>query len=171
VPPAAERRTARVAAAAGRAPAPNPRLRPGLLLAGLDLVGLVIASYLSAVELRGDLPYCGPLHGCETVALSEYARIGGVPVAVFGVLLSVSLLSLAIAWMRSGRLVLLGAHYALSLVGVLFEVYFTYLEVAVIGALCVWCVTYGLSLVARFAVALWIWVRRDRYAAEPAEPA
>jgi len=142
----------------------NPRLRPGLLLAALDVVGLVVATYLSTVELQGELPYCGPLHGCETVALSEYSRIAGVPVAVFGVLLSLSLLTLAIAWIRSGRLPLLAAHYALSLVGVVFEVYFTYLEVVVIGAMCVWCVTYGLSLVARFAIALWIWVRRDSFA-------
>jgi len=142
----------------------NPRLRPGLLLAALDVVGLVVATYLSTVELQGELPYCGPLQGCETVALSEYSRIAGVPVAVFGVLLSLSLLTLAIAWIRSGRLALLAAHYALSLVGVVFEVYFTYLEVVVIGAMCVWCVTYGLSLVARFAIALWIWVRRDSFA-------
>ena len=143
---------------------PNPRLRPGLLLVALDVVGLVVAIYLSSVELQGDLPYCGPLHGCETVALSPYSRIAGVPVAVFGVVLSLSLLTLAIAWIRSGRLALLGAHYGLSLVGVVFEVYFSYLEVAVIGAVCVWCATYGLSLVARFAIALWIWVRRDAYA-------
>ena len=142
----------------------NPRLRPGLLLAALDAVGLVIATYLSSVELRGDLPYCGPLHGCETVALSPYSRIAGVPVAVFGVVLSLSLLLLALAWIRSGRLALLAAHYGLSLVGVVFEIYFTYLEVAVIGAVCVWCATYGLSLVARFAIALWIWLRRDAYA-------
>jgi uncharacterized membrane protein len=146
----------------------NPRLRPGLLLAALDLVGLVVATYLSTVELQGNLPYCGPLHGCETVALSAYSRIAGIPVAVFGVVLSLSLLTLALAWIRTGRLALLAAHYALSLVGVVFEVYFTYLEVAVIGAMCVWCVTYGLSLVARFAIALWVWVRRDSYMPAPA---
>jgi len=137
-----------------------------LILVALDVLGLGIASYLSVVELRGGLPYCGPLAGCETVALSPYARIAGIPVAVFGVGLSLTLLSLALAWIRSGRQVLLGAHYALSLLGVVFEVYFTYLEVAVIGAVCVWCATYGASLVARFAVALWIWARRDRF--EPA---
>jgi uncharacterized membrane protein len=152
------RRTDVVAAGA------NPRLRPGLLLAALDLVGLVVATYLSTVELRGDLPYCGPLHGCETVALSPYSRIAGIPVAVFGVVLSLTLLALAIAWIRSGRLALLAAHYGLSLVGVVFEAYFTYLEVVVIGAVCVWCATYGLSLVARFAIALWVWLRRDAYA-------
>jgi uncharacterized membrane protein len=139
------------------------RLHPGIILASLDLIGLAIAGYLSAVHLQGDLPYCGPLKGCEEVALSEYSRIGGIPVAVLGVALSISLFLLAIAWTRSGRVELLAAHYGLSLLGVVFEVYFTYLEVFVIGAVCVWCATYGVSLLARFAVALWVWRGRDRY--------
>jgi uncharacterized membrane protein len=130
----------------------------------LDLTGLAIAGYLSVIELQGELPYCGPLKGCEEVALSQYARVGGVPVAVFGVALSISLFFLAIAWMRSGRIELLAAHYGLSLLGVVFEIYFTYLEVFVIGAVCVWCASYGVSLLARFGVALLVWRRRQRYA-------
>jgi uncharacterized membrane protein len=140
----------------------RPRIHPALVLAILDVIGLSIASYLSFVELRGDLPQCGPLHGCEQVAHSPYSRIGGVPVAVFGVVLSVVLLTLAIAWWRTGATRLLAAHYALSLVGVTFEGYFTYLELFVIGAVCVWCAAYGLTLVARFVVALWAWQTRDR---------
>src|SRR6478752_2558744 len=76
-------------------------VHPALVLAVLDIVGLLVAGYLSAVELGGGVPTCGPLHGCEEVALSEYARIGGVPVAVFGVLLSIVLLSLALAWWKT----------------------------------------------------------------------
>jgi uncharacterized membrane protein len=139
------------------------RTHPGMVLATLDLLGLAIALYLSIVALQGDLPYCGPLKGCEEVASSEYARIGGIPVAVFGVVLSISLFILAIAWTRTNRIELLAAHYGLSLLGVVFEVYFTYLELFVIGAVCVWCASYGLSLLARFAVALWVWRRRTRY--------
>lgn len=142
------------------------RLRhPAALLAGLDLLGLVIAGYLSVTELQGGLPYCGPLHGCEEVATSQYARIGGVPVAVGGVVLSIVLFSLAIAWWRSGSVVLLAAHYALSLAGVMFEGYFTYLELFVIRAVCIWCATYGISLLTRFMVALWVWLHRARYVA------
>jgi uncharacterized membrane protein len=133
-----------------------------LVLAVLDLIGLAIASYLSFVELRGELPQCGPLHGCEQVALSPYSRIGDIPVAVLGVVLSLTLLMLAIWWWQTGNVRLLAAHYALSLVGVTFEGYFTYLELFVIGAVCVWCATYALTLVARFVVALWAWQTRDR---------
>jgi uncharacterized membrane protein len=138
-------------------------LHPGIVLATLDVIGLAIAGYLSSVALRGELPNCGPLHGCQEVASSEYSRIGGVPVAVYGVGLSLLLLGLAIAWWRTNDGRLLAAHYGLSLLGVVFEIYFTYLELFVIGAVCVWCASYGISLVARFLVALWVWVHRDRY--------
>ncbi len=141
---------------------------PGILLAALDLLGLAIAAYLSVVELRGEAPSCGIVHGCEQVASSSYARIAGLPVAVYGVVLSATLLSLALAWWWTGNPRLLLAHYALSLLGVLFEAYFTYLELFVIEAVCMWCALYALTLLARFLVSLVVWLRRDRYA--PASP-
>jgi uncharacterized membrane protein len=137
-------------------------VHPAVILAVLDTVGLVVASYLSVVELGGGVPTCGPFHGCEEVALSEYARIGGVPVAVFGVLLSVVLLSLAIAWWRTNIYGLLLAHYALSLVGVIFDGYFLYLQVFVIKAVCIWCLTYEISLLLRFAIAAFVYYRQPK---------
>jgi len=156
------------AAAGTTGGAPYPFLRslwhPGIALAALDFIGLCIAMYLSYVELRSEVPSCGVIKGCETVATSEYSRIAGVPVAVFGVVLSLTLMVLALAWWRTGRPGLLLAHYALSMVGVIFEVYFTYLELFVISAVCVWCAAYGISLVARFMLSLVVWLRRDEYA-------
>jgi uncharacterized membrane protein len=134
-------------------------VHPGIILAILDVIGLAIASYLASVELAGGVPVCGPIHGCEDVARSEYSRIGGIPVAVFGVGLSLLLFTLALAWYRSNLYVLLLGHYGLSLAGVLFEVYFLYIQVVVIGAVCIWCASYGLSLVLRFVIALVVWMR------------
>ena len=140
-------------------------IHPGWILVILDLVGLCIAAYLSVVELGGGVPVCGPLKGCETVATSEYAWIGGIPIAVFGVALSLVLLTLAFAWIRSDKPLLLDLHCGLSLIGVIFEVYFLTLQVFVIRAVCIWCTLYGLSLIARFVVALAIWLRQGRLAA------
>lgn len=134
-------------------------VHPAVILAILDAAGLGIALYLSVVELGGGVPVCGPIKGCEEVARSEYSRIGGIPVAVFGVGLSLLLLGLAVAWWRTNLYVLLLAHYGLSLAGVLFEAYFMYLQVFVIGAVCIWCTSYGLSLVARFVIAVIVWLR------------
>ncbi len=142
-------------------------IHPAFVLMALDAFGFVVASYLSYVELQGKLPYCGPLSGCQEVALSEYSRIGGpngIPVAVFGVGLSVTLFVFAYVWYRTDATWALATHYGLSLAGTLFECYFTYLELFVIHAVCVWCAMYGISLVVRFLVALAVWTRRPRAA-------
>lgn len=139
------------------------RIHPGWILAVLDVIGLAVAMYLSTVELEGGVPNCGPLHGCEVVAQSQYARIGGIPVAVFGVMLSLVLLTLALAWIRTNNPTLLDLHYGLSLIGVIFEVYFLSVQIFILHAVCIWCTTYGASLLMRFAVALVIWVRQGRF--------
>ena len=140
-------------------------VHPGWILVVLDVIGLAIASYLSVVELGGGVPVCGPLKGCETVATSEYAWIGPFPVAVYGVMLSVVLLTLAFAWIRTDNPVLLDLHAGLSLVGVIFEVYFLTLQMFVIQAVCIWCTLYGLSLLLRFVVVAVIWLRQGRLSA------
>jgi uncharacterized membrane protein len=137
-------------------------VHPALILAALDTFGLVVASYLSIVELSGNVPVCGPVHGCEEVAKSHYAWIGPIPVAVFGVCLSIILLIAALGWWRTGDRRLLALHYGLSLVGVTFEAYFMFLQVFVIEAVCIWCAMYGVSLILRFLIALMVWLRRDK---------
>ena len=152
-------------------------IHPAFVLAALDLIGLGIASYLSVVELNGKPPVCtfGGFHigNCEDVAKSVYTRpFAGIPVAVYGVILSITLFTLAVMWWRTGNYKLLLAHYALSLVGVLFEGWFQFAQIFLIQAVCIWCETYGLSLILRFVVALWVFLRTpkpDRVAAnEPA---
>jgi uncharacterized membrane protein len=140
-------------------------VHPGQILAGLDVVGLLIASYLSFVELRGVPVVCGVATGCQTVASSKYAWIGPFPVAVYGVVLSIVLLSLAVAWIRTDNPTLLDLHYAISLVAVIFELYFVTVQLAILKTLCIWCASYGLSLIARFFVAMIIWVRAGRFQA------
>lgn len=127
--------------------------RSGPAATALALAGLLIAVYLTGTRLTGGLPVCGPLHGCETVALSPYSELFGIPVALFGVGYSTVLLGLAVAWWRRlDRRALLGL-YGLGLLGVLFVAYLTYLELFVIGAICAWCATYAGTVVVGWLVA------------------
>jgi uncharacterized membrane protein len=129
------------------------RRRSGLLGSAIAVLGLAVAVYLTTVKLAGQLPACGPLHGCETVALSEYSEIGGVPVALLGAAFSALVLGLQLTWWRTGsRSALLGA-YGLGLFGILFVAYLTYLEIFVIHAICIWCVTYAAAIVAGWIIA------------------
>jgi uncharacterized membrane protein len=129
----------------------------GLVGAAVAAVGLAVAGYLSAVKLAGTLPVCGPLRGCETVALSSYSELAGVPVALFGVALSAVLVVLQLVWWQRGDRRALGAAYGLGLVGVVVASYLTYLELFVIHAVCAWCVTYAVTVVLGWAIAALAW--------------
>jgi len=128
------------------------RLARPALLAAAALAALVIALYLSITRLSGGLPACGPVKGCDTVALSEYSEILGVPVAFLGAGFSAVLLALVAAWLwrRDRRLVL--ASYGLAMLGVVFVAYLTYLELFVIHAICVWCIGYAIAVTATWAL-------------------
>jgi uncharacterized membrane protein len=138
------------------------RGRPALLLGGLAAVGLAIALYLSANALAGTVPVCVAGGGCESVAQSQYSHWFGIPVAFFGVLFSGVLLGLIAGWWRTGdgRLLLIG--YAQGLVGVVIAIYLRYLELAVIGAVCAWCVAYGATVLFGWLALLAVHRRAGR---------
>ncbi len=129
------------------------RGRLALAMVGLAGAGLLVALYLASVKASGQLPVCGPVKGCEDVALSEYSEVLGIPVAYLGAAFSVVLLGATVAWWRAADRRALYAAYGLGLVGIVVVTYLTYLELFVIEAICVWCVTYALTIVAGWAVA------------------
>jgi uncharacterized membrane protein len=127
--------------------------RSGLAIAAIAALGLGIAVYLTATKLTGGLPVCGPVHGCEEVALSEYSSIFGIPTAAFGAGFSAVVAGLGLAWRRRGDRRALLVAYGLGLFGILFVAYLTYLELFVIHAVCAWCAAYALTVVVGWLIA------------------
>lgn len=123
-------------------------------MTALALAGLAVAVYLLATRLLGEAPACGPVKGCETVAASSFATVFGVPVALFGVGFSFVLVGACLAWWRRAERRALYLAYGLGLAGIIAVIYLTYLEVFVIGAICVWCVGYALSIVVGWVAAV-----------------
>ena len=128
-----------------------------MVAATLSLLGFLLSLYLWLwkIGVVGTLA-CGT-GSCETVQLSSYGEILGIPVAFFGVagylgLLVVSLAGLQPRWLNSpGPTKLLAL---LSGLGVAFTAYLTYLEAAVIHAWCRWCLVSAGLIAAVFAVSL-----------------
>ena len=138
------------------------RGRFGLALTAVALAGLAIASYLFVVRVLGEAPACGPVKGCDTVAASEYATVAGIPVALFGVVFSIALVGACLAWWRRADRRALYVAYGLGLAGIIAVVYLTYLELFVIEAICVWCVSYAVTIVAGWvATAVTAWTTAD----------
>ncbi len=101
------------------------------------LAGLVVAGYLTWVHFDDAALVCVAGGGCETVQESDYAEIAGIPVAALGLAAYAIVLGL-IAWdAPSARL---GAAM-LAVVGLLFSMYLLVLQLFVIDAVCIWCLT------------------------------
>jgi len=130
------------------------RGRRGAVLTILAAIGLAITGYLLAVRWLGEAPACGPVRGCDTVAASPYATVAGLPVALFGVGFSVVLVALTAAWWRRADRRALQGAYALGLVGVVAVGYLTFIEVVVLEAICIWCVSYAITVVAGWLLAI-----------------
>jgi uncharacterized membrane protein len=105
--------------------------------AGLAVVGLAIAGYLTWVHYAGLEPFCvGGGGSCEKVQTSEWADLLGVPVAVLGLAGYAAILATLVLPEDAGR----SAAAFVALVGVGFSAWLTYVEVAKIDAICQWCV-------------------------------
>lgn len=108
-------------------------------IVGGALVGAVVSGYLTAVHYAHRPVYCGGLSSCETVNTSAYAEVMGVPVALLGLLAYLTIGGLALLrgrlpWAEPALLTVAAA-------GALYSGYLTWVEVAVLRAICLWCVT------------------------------
>ncbi len=116
----------------------------------LAMVGFGIMLYLSSIA---ETNICYPNGACQIIQQSEYGEILDIPVGLWGAL---GYLAILLTWSASllGSTRLLGiipwALLALTLLGVLFSLYFTFLEPFVIGATCPWCLTSAILMTILF---------------------
>lgn len=126
------------------------------LSVGLTLVGLSVSIYLTWVKLTDNLAACGPIGDCESVNSSRYAQIAGIPIALLGALgyLAVLVFLAAERWLpRQAENLNLGT-FGIALVGTLYSAYLTYIEVAVLRAVCPYCVVSAVAMTAIFVISI-----------------
>jgi len=110
----------------------------------LCIAGLFVAGYLSYIEITQQEAVCGPVGDCNSVQQSKYATLFGfLPVGIFGLMGFVAILASWLVWRYGPETIRKWAALAMwgmSIFGVLFMVYLTFLEPFVIGATCAWCI-------------------------------
>jgi uncharacterized membrane protein len=123
-------------------------------LVALGVAGFAIGSYLTIAHW-GDQPIaCGGVGDCGYVNSSEYASVGGVPVSGLGALLYLAMAMTALAWLRRPDVDWMPiAYWGLALAGAGYAAYLTYVELWVLHAICVWCVTSAILLTLSLALA------------------
>ena len=126
-----------------------PRLKVAAILA--SVAGVAVSIYITLLHYAGFVPAC-PASGainCEAVLSSPYAVIGGtaIPTSAAGIVwFAIS----AVLWIRPpGPLVL-----AWSFLGLLTVVYLLFIEIVLVGAICLWCTAAHAMVVVLVVLAM-----------------
>ena len=138
-------------------PDPDKKGAPGWLIPILSVIGIGVAGYLAYVEFNQVEAVCGPVGNCNAVQQSEYATLFGIlPIGVLGVM---GYLAIIILWLAkfldlpSYTRILNLALFGITLFGILFSIYLTFLEPFVIGATCIWCLSSAVIMTILFLLA------------------
>jgi uncharacterized membrane protein len=127
-----------------------------MIVAALALAGIFISLYLTLYKIGiiGELS-CS-IGSCETVNLSKWSRFLGLPVAAWGLFFYIDVFAIALigTFPRFEKEPLISLVLtAEAAVGVLFSAWLTYLELAVIHAICIWCVTSAVVVALIFLMS------------------
>src|SRR3989338_11329932 len=126
----------------------------GWIFAALALVGLSDASYLTAKHYLGTPINCSIFGDCDKVTTSAYSAIWGIPVALFGAIYYIFIFLLAIWYLDSKKESILYFIASATAVGFLASVWFLYLQLFVIGALCLYCIISAITSTLLFITGL-----------------
>ena len=128
------------------------------------VLGLALAAYLTYVHYSGTKPACTAGQSCVKVQTSVWSKVGGVPVALIGLIGYVGiLLSLLAPDRDETRLLTLG----MTLIGVGFSGYLTYRELFSIHAVCEECAASAVMLALLFIGAVIRFIITDDLAGLP----
>jgi len=121
------------------------------------IIGALDAAYLTWVKLSHNEVLCAPGIGdCYTVNTSRYSELYGIPVAIFGLATFLFIIAILILETRlpileeNGSMIVFG----ISLVGVIYSAYLSYLEEFVIHAWCPYCVLSAIVITIIFIISI-----------------
>ncbi len=124
----------------------------------MTLVGLGIGLYLTYVKVADKEAVCvkSTTFDCNSVQTSAYSEMLGIPVAfiglaAYGTMLAILLLEKRVSLVNEYSRVLL---FAMTLFGVVYSAYLTYIEGFVLEKWCMWCVASALLMVGLFVLSL-----------------
>ncbi len=137
-----------------------------LRLAGiiLAIIGFLDAGYLIWIKISQNRALCFIRAGdCVSVNNSKYSEWFGIPIAVFGALAYLTIFFLLFFENRgsfledNGNLLVFG----ITLIGVVYSAYLTYIEVAILRTICPFCVLSAIVMLLSFALSITRLTRRQ----------
>ncbi len=121
------------------------------------IVGTLDAAYLTWLTLSHNEVLCAPGIGdCYTVNTSRYSELYGIPVAIFGLatfllIISILVLEPRLPFLHENTNL---AIFGISLIGVIYSAYLSYLEEFVLHAWCPYCILSAIMITIIFIISI-----------------
>jgi uncharacterized membrane protein len=116
--------------------------------------GFVDALYLTFSHYRQHELGCSILTGCDEVLTSEYSTVGGIPLALLGIVYYLFLLAGTLLWYQMRSRFIFNSIRVINGVGFLTSLLLTYVQWTVIGAFCQYCILSAIITTVMFALVL-----------------
>ena len=139
-------------------PAAGPRsARTSSTALCLASIGLAISIYLTIEHYSGSTALACPENAainCAKVTTSTWSRLGGIPLAVLGLVYFavMTLLVVPSAWRRH---LLDPVRVAGAAAGMAMVIYLLWAELFRVGAICLWCTAVHVCTLGLFVTILW----------------
>lgn len=124
------------------------------------VLALGVSGYLSYLKLfPATEPAClaSGAFDCGTVLNSRFSEVMGIPIAYLGFITNVIMLVGLLVEKRVSSLTAIAPLivFFVALFAFIFSVYLVYVQAAIIGAYCPWCLTHELLIALIFGAAGW----------------
>ena len=122
----------------------------------LALIGLLVSIYMTIYKYTGNEGMCLGSGDCSTVNASRFSEVNGIPVAVLGILGYAAILgahyfeSRNAFFTKNGTLLIFG----MGLAGFVFNIWLIYVELALLKAICPFCVASQAAMTLVFIIAV-----------------
>jgi uncharacterized membrane protein len=127
-----------------------------LALVVISFIGFLDATYITAKHYLGDIPPCGLTGECEAVLTSQYATVFNIPVALSGAIYYLFIFLLLIAYVDTKNNRLIFVISSITLIGFLVSLWFVYLQLFVIKAICIYCISSAVICTILFFTGLFM---------------
>mgnify|MGYP001609963985 CR=1 FL=1 len=125
-------------------------------MAVFSLVGFLDAAYLTLVHYNRGALSCYIFEGCDKVTTGPYSVIFGIPVSLLGVIYYFSVFITTILYFDTKGNFFLRALSIFPVAGFLASLWFLYLQLFVIKAICFYCVISAVTSTLLFILGILI---------------
>ncbi len=122
----------------------------------LAVLGLLVSIYMTVYKITSNDSMCLGSGDCSTVNASKYSEVNNIPVAVLGVIGYAAILAVHFFenrnrfFKQNSTLMIFG----MALTGFIFTIWLIYVEIALLKALCPFCITSQAAMTIIFIIAI-----------------